>query len=522
MRRSILLTALSTVGVSMFCTGCGMMQKTQRQESAKYVVNCDSYMACVMTSALAPTMAFMIASAVQASAENEASKQEAGEVSQEDSYEDFYEYEIKEDDTGTPYSIIKGFKGDLGEDVAKKVKKLTQNYYYFTLPEVLEGAIVKEIAPNAFQNVDLGSYWKALSLSPALISIGEGSFQNCGITKMELKGTELSENIMTQDHDVDSIENSIGRKVSVGDRAFADNPELWGIWLSDTEPVFGREVFTGCALKQYLCYRSYQTGPEDVSKQLELYAAENGMEAVEIPAYCSDAPFVHIPKEPLTLTAEVKNFFYGESADDELFCAFTYDDNAPDFGFPEWHVPCGEFCAMSGGRYEIMASSELASQNNKYAARNLVYGRETAWAEGVPGYGIGESIRVTSSCSYSGKWDGEVFFYEGDLEPDVFDGYMRYTQICIVNGYAKSQKTWEENGRVKRMLMYVEGQPYAYLELEDTIRPQYFTLPINDIKAFEGVDVHFEFVIDEVYPGTKYEDTCLTGLVVEFMGRHGH
>ena len=99
---------------------------------------------------------------------------------------------------------------------------------------------------------------------------------------------------------------------------------------------------------------------------------------------------------------------------------------------------------------------------------------------------------------------------------------MRYTQICIVNGYAKNEKTWTENGRVKRLLMCVEDRPYAYLELEDTINPQYFTLPFDAIKAADSVEIHFEFTIEEVYAGTKYDDTCLTGLVIDFMGRHGH
>ena len=105
---------------------------------------------------------------------------------------------------------------------------------------------------------------------------------------------------------------------------------------------------------------------------------------------------------------------------------------------------------------------------------------------------------------------------------DIYDGYMRYTQICIVNGYAKNEKTWTENGRVKRLLMCVEDSPYAYLELEDTINPQYFTLPFDAIKAADSVEIHFEFTIEEVYAGTKYDDTCLTGLVIDFMGRHGH
>lgn len=49
-----------------------------------------------------------------------------------------------------------------------------------------------------------------------------------------------------------------------------------------------------------------------------------------------------------------------------------------------------------------------------------------------------------------------------------------------------------------RMLMYVEDRPYAFLELE----------------------VRFEIL--EVYSGSLYEDTCLTGLVLEFTGRFAH
>lgn len=86
----------------------------------------------------------------------------------------------------------------------------------------------------------------------------------------------------------------------------------------------------------------------------------------------------------------------------------------------------------------------------------------------------------------------------------------------------KNEKIWKENGRVKRLLMCVEDHPYAYLELEDIINPQYFKLPFDAIKAADSVEIHFQFTIEEVYAGTKYDDTCLTGLVIDFMGRRGH
>ncbi len=433
--------------------------------------------------------------------------------------EDLYDYEIEENDAGERYVVIRGLQGSLDEELADELKMITQSGYFFTIPDRLEDTPVTEIAPYAFENIELGNYWKALSLPYGVSSVGEGCFEGCGILNVVL------------DKKPDNG-HSAERKFFAGDRAFADNPDLWGIYFADAEVLLGRDVFADCDAKVYLCYKSckgdkVKEAGQNIKNEehLLLYAEQNGFEAVEIPDFHSNRPLIFYGEKPLILIPEVKTFFYVESADDELFCSFLYDDDAADYGFPEWHIPCGEFCAMSDVKYEISASSELSSENEKYAAQNLTGyypGRETAWAEGTPGYGIGESIRITSSCSYQYEWDGSIFFYEGDIEPDIFDGYMRYTEICVVNGYAKNEKLWEENGRVKRLLMNVEGQPYAYLELEDTLYPQYFTLPINDIKAADSVDVHFEFVIEDVYPGTKYEDTCLTGLVIEFMGRRGH
>ncbi len=74
----------------------------------------------------------------------------------------------------------------------------------------------------------------------------------------------------------------------------------------------------------------------------------------------------------------------------------------------------------------------------------------------------------------------------------------------------------------RSLFMYVEGRPFAYLELEDTIYPQYFNLPFDAIKAADAVDIDFTFVIEDVYEGTTYEDTCLTGLIIDFMGRRTH
>ena len=309
---------------------------------------------------------------------------------------------------------------------------------------------------------------------------------------------------------------------AIGDRAFADNEELWGVYIENVDCVIGEDAFAGCGEDFFICYGENNEGKENL---LEEYAKANGMTALEVVDTTGQGVIVNYPEEPLVLTPDVRQFFDWES--------FEYAEDAQEYGFEEWHAPCGEFCAMPGGGLSIEASSELASSSDRYAAENLTrLERNDTWAEGVEGSGIGESITYQDSMYWniSNAWDG-LKYKEWDSDGNltkrdkygcIKDGYKHYVEICIVNGYAKNQKTWEENGRIKRLLMYVEDEPYAYLELEDTIYPQYFLLPPDDIKVAEGDEITFRFVIEDVYTGTTYEDTCLTGLVMEFTGRHGH
>ena len=221
--------------------------------------------------------------------------------------------------------------------------------------------------------------------------------------------------------------------------------------------------------------------------------------------------------KPYVLQPRIDNFFYGDYGDleEEQWCSWEQDENAPNFGYSEWQWSgCSTWCGVADFEQTVEASSELASADGRYCAENvLIQNRDTAWVEGVDGSGIGESITYRQSCTILDSNEWKTMSPESST-PE-YDGYLRYTEICIVNGYAKDQKTWKENGRIKRLIMYVEDKPYAYLELADTILPQYFTLPEGDIQVLSGD-------IFEVYPGSVYEDTCLTGLVMEFSGRHAH
>jgi hypothetical protein len=167
---------------------------------------------------------------------------------------------------------------------------------------------------------------------------------------------------------------------------------------------------------------------------------------------------------------------------------------------------CSTWCGCNSYYCEATASSSLAPQGNEtYGVENLndAY-RMDAWAEGVPGDGIGETFEIR-----------EMYHGIGD---DVF----RYNEMCIVNGYAKDEKTWQENNRVKSMKLYFMDEYMGTIILEDTMLPQYIDLSPVAMKVGNGCEAKFRFEITEVYKGTKYDDTCISGIVVEFEGRNAH
>lgn len=386
---------------------------------------------------------------------------------------------------------------------------------YLLLPADINGMPVRAVGQDAFADMDI----QRLRLPDTLTEVGEGAFRDTGISRLELPedleqiGAGAFENCALErlefpDH-----------PLTIGERAFAGNKELWTVLIPDAETVLEEGVFEDCRDGFLLCYGSRPGQQENL---VAGYAGERGIDSMEI--VLSGAPVVRYAPEPLTLRPEVRNFFYGDDPEleEEQWCSWEESEQAPNFGYSDWQWPgCSSWCGCFDFVQEAEASSELASDSGRYAPANvLIQDRHLAWAEGAEGPGIGESLTYRQSCTYgiNNKWEAMTYEYR---EPEL-DGFMRYSEICIVNGYAKTPKTWEENGRVKRMLMYVEDRPYAFLELEDTILPQYFALPEDDIKVLNGGMLEVRFEILEVYPGSLYEDTCLTGLVMEFTGRYAH
>lgn len=194
------------------------------------------------------------------------------------------------------------------------------------------------------------------------------------------------------------------------------------------------------------------------------------------------------------------------SYNDEDACPLP-DEDGEVFGYEDrLTLGCSDWCGCDRYVCEVKASSVLAPQGKtSYDASHLaIDDRENIWAEGVDGYGIGESIEIKQM--YLGTGHAELTLYS----------------MCIVNGNAKSATKWQENSRVKSMKLYYEGEYLGDIELEDTIKPQYIDLSPLNIKVGNGFDAHFKFEITDVYKGSKYDDTCLTGIIIDYQGLYAH
>lgn len=154
---------------------------------------------------------------------------------------------------------------------------------------------------------------------------------------------------------------------------------------------------------------------------------------------------------------------------------------------------CSWYCG--GEISKVSSSSALSAQYEGENAHD--FSILNVWAEGVPGNGEGEYL---------------VYTFPGRCP--------RITTIEILNGYTKTEKAWLDNGRVKRLRMYYNGEPYAVLELEDTRRLQSFDVGILGFHDASAPDWTLKFEILDVYPGDKYSDTVITELFFDGIDVH--
>ncbi len=165
-------------------------------------------------------------------------------------------------------------------------------------------------------------------------------------------------------------------------------------------------------------------------------------------------------------------------------------------------IGCSFYCGFH--ILSVTGTSALQPQHGiSYEPKNVSdHTYKTAWIEGVEGYGIGEYITFELPRSHP-----------------------RITTIKIANGYTKTEKTWRENSRVKRLCIDVNNKPYADLLLEDTRDEQIFHIgeigcPDRNADFSFQDNTYIRFWIMDYYPGEKYDDTAISEITFDGLDSH--
>jgi hypothetical protein len=125
---------------------------------------------------------------------------------------------------------------------------------------------------------------------------------------------------------------------------------------------------------------------------------------------------------------------------------------------------------------------------------------ETAWVEGVKGDGIGE-------------WFSLVIHTEKKYSPSDI------TLFGIISGYLKSDKSWEENNRIKTALLVIktlspnytkESDSFAVLRLQLKDLKEIQVFKVGRYQKYDSFTQKVWLIIEDVYKGTKYSDTCIS------------
>lgn len=127
------------------------------------------------------------------------------------------------------------------------------------------------------------------------------------------------------------------------------------------------------------------------------------------------------------------------------------------------------------------------------------------------GYGFAYDASNVLDQDFSTAW------CQSELNPEVdgpFAGGITLTfsespageMVGIVPGFARDETIYFQNNRIKQLVLLDGASPILedniVFNLEDSYGMQFFQLP-------EGVGESLKFYVSDVYPGSKYDDTCI-------------
>jgi hypothetical protein len=147
-----------------------------------------------------------------------------------------------------------------------------------------------------------------------------------------------------------------------------------------------------------------------------------------------------------------------------------------------------ETCHTLDGQFakeRICVSSVLAPQaGNTYGPDRLLGTSDGAWCEGVPGPGIGQTVTI-------------------HLDPPQVIRTIRITP-----GYAKSDETFRNNGRIKKALIETDRGVKQTVTLRDARESQKIVIRKAKVSWVK-------LTILEVYPGARGSNTCVSELLTD-------
>ncbi len=133
----------------------------------------------------------------------------------------------------------------------------------------------------------------------------------------------------------------------------------------------------------------------------------------------------------------------------------------------------------------VHATSELAEANMVHSASRIMDGdKNTAWVEGADGQGYGQSVRFEFN---------NVYLVNG---------------IKIRAGYQKNDDIYYKNSRPKEICAEYSDGTSEVFKLEDIGQNEQvltFSRPVETNMV--------NLTIESVYPGEKYEDTCISEVI---------
>jgi hypothetical protein len=133
-------------------------------------------------------------------------------------------------------------------------------------------------------------------------------------------------------------------------------------------------------------------------------------------------------------------------------------------------------------------------QENYHPSYVLDENPETAWVEGVDGYGEGQSLTIPLSPLTS----------------------ARALRLRIWNGYQKSKELFARNSMPRKIRVTVLDPTGGEVTSRDAELQQTWgaQIVVLDIPAKRGLSA-VRITIGSVYPGTKYKDTCISDVLVD-------